>query len=178
MTETSPLPPLTLVLGGQRSGKSLYAENLLHGPGVYLATGHATDPDMAERIEAHQERRGEGWITVEEPLDLERALKHIRDFHPGQPVLLDSLGMWVSNMLHDQRTPLVDCERVVDAMVRYPEPVVAVSEEVGLGVIPMNELARSFVDALGFVNQITATHAGRVVLVVAGLAQTLKSENA
>jgi len=175
MTEQAkPLPSLTLVLGGQRSGKSAYAEGLLDGPGVYLATGHATDPDMAERIEAHQERRGQGWVTVEEPLDLEKALKRAKEFHPGQPVLIDSLGMWVSNMLHDQRAPLVDCERVVEAMVRHPAPVVAVSEEVGLGVIPMNALARSFVDALGIVNQITATHADRVVLVVAGLPKTLK----
>lgn len=106
MTEQAkPLPSLTLVLGGQRSGKSAYAEGLLDGPGVYLATGHATDPDMAERIEAHQERRGQGWVTVEEPLDLEKALKRAKEFHPGQPVLIDSLGMWVSNMLHDQRAP-------------------------------------------------------------------------
>ncbi len=170
------LPSLTLVLGGQRSGKSVYAESLLSEGAVYLATGHATDSEMAERIQAHQERRGDGWITVEEQLDIVHALTQAKKLYPDKPVIIDSLGMWVSNMLHAQKSPVVEAEIVAQAMLKHPAPVIAVSEEVGLGVIPMNTVARSFVDALGFVNQITAAQANRVVLVVAGLPQELKNQ--
>ncbi|MEG3617112.1 bifunctional adenosylcobinamide kinase/adenosylcobinamide-phosphate guanylyltransferase [Magnetovibrio sp. PR-2] len=170
------LANLTLILGGQRSGKSAYAESLLANGAVYLATGHASDPEMAERIEAHQERRGEGWVTVEEPLDLVHALTQAKKLHSGKPVLIDSLGMWVSNMLHAQKSPVVEAEIIAQAMRKHPDPVIVVSDEVGLGVISMNPVARSFVDALGFVNQITAAQANRVVLVVAGLPQELKNQ--
>ena len=169
------LPPLTLILGGQRSGKSAFAENLLHEGAVYLATGHASDDEMAERISAHQDRRGEGWITVEEPLDLVKALDRARKLYADKPVLIDSLGMWVSNMLHQGLAPVVEAQAIARAMHAHPAPVIVVSEEVGLGVIPMNAVARSFVDALGIVNQITATQADRVMLVIAGLPQTLKT---
>jgi len=168
--------PLTLVLGGQRSGKSVYAEHLFLRGGIYLATGHASDDEMAVRIEAHQARRGEGWITVEEPLDMVHALQRTAKLYGDKPVLVDSLGMWVSNMLHHGKSPRVEAEAVAQAMVKHPGPVVVVSEEVGLGVIPMNEVARAFVDALGLVNQITAAKASRVVLVVAGLEQILKEQ--
>lgn len=171
------LPALTLILGGQRSGKSAYAESLFGANGgVYLATGHATDPDMAERIDAHVERRGEGWVTVEEPLDLAGALNRAAKLHGPKPVLLDSLGMWVANMLHAGRSPVVEIETIAEACVRHPGAVVAVSDEVGLGVIPMNEVARAFVDALGLVNQITAARADRAVLVSAGLPLILKEQ--
>lgn len=166
--------PLTLVLGGQRSGKSAYAETLFPAGGVYLATGHATDPDMAERIAAHQERRGEGWVTVEEPVDLPHALARAAKLYGDKPVLLDSLGMWTANMLHAGKAPVMEAEIVAEALSVHPAPVVVVSEEVGLGVIPLNEVARSFVDAHGLVNQITAARADRVVLVTAGLPHILK----
>lgn len=173
---TASLPPLTLILGGQRSGKSAYAESLFHDGGVYLATGHATDPEMEERIEAHVERRGSGWLTHEEPLDVVAALHRIAKLHGDKPVLLDSLGMWVANMLHAGKAPVFEVEALASACVRHPGPVVAVSDEVGLGVIPMNEVARSYVDALGLVNQITATRATRAVLISAGLPLILKKE--
>jgi len=172
------LAPLTLVLGGQRSGKSVHAESLIspYDGGVYVATGQASDDEMATRIKAHQARRSEGWVSVEERLDLSQSLLWAGKNHPDKPVLIDSLGMWVSNMLHDGRDPGPEIEKTVLVMLNHPAPVVVVSEEVGLGVIPMNKIARSFVDALGIVNQITATLAQHVVLVVAGLPQTLKSD--
>lgn len=173
---TTSLPALTLVLGGQRSGKSAYAESLFLAGGVYLATGHATDPEMEERIEAHVERRGAGWLTHEEPHDIAAALGRVAKLHGPKPVLLDSLGMWVANMLHAGKSPVIEAETLADAMVRHPGPVVAVSDEVGLGTIPMNEVARSFIDALGLVNQITAARANRAVLVSAGLPLVLKEE--
>lgn len=172
------LAPLTLVLGGQRSGKSVHAESLMspYEGGVYVATGQASDDDMAQRIAAHQDRRGAGWVTMEEPLDLDKALMWAKKDHPNKPVLIDSLGMWVSNMLHAGQAPMLDIERVALNMFNHPAPVVVVSDEVGSGVIPMNKIARSFVDALGIVNQITADQAPHVVLVVAGLPQTLKAD--
>jgi len=173
----NPLPPLTLVLGGQRSGKSAYAESLFAEGGIYLATGHATDAEMAERIEAHRERRGEGWVTVEEPRDLAHALKRAADLHGAKPVLIDSLGMWVANLLHAGLAPVVEAGTVAAAMRKHPGPVVAVSDEVGLGTVPMNDVARSFVDALGLVNQIVAACADRAVLVSAGLPVILKEQS-
>lgn len=162
-------PPLTLVLGGQRSGKSAYAESLFQTAGVYLATGERSDGEMTARIKAHQDRRGEGWITAEEPLDIAEALKHLPK---DKPVLMDSLGMWVSNMLYKDR-PL-DLETLAETLHNHPAPVVVVSDIVGLGVIPMNEVARAFVDTLGSANQILAAKAARVVLITAGLGQILK----
>lgn len=173
---TVSLPALTLVLGGQRSGKSAYAERLFTAGGVYLATGHATDPEMAERIDAHIERRGDGWFTIEEPIDIAAALRRTAKLHGDKPVLLDSLGMWVSNMLHAGKAPVVEAQAISDAMARHPGPVVLVTDEVGLGTIPMNAVARSFIDALGLVNQITAARADRAVLVSAGLPLILKEE--
>lgn len=170
------LPPLSLILGGQRSGKSAFAESLFDTGGVYLATGHASDAEMAERIETHIERRGEGWVTIEEPLDLSAALARTAKLHGPKPVLLDSLGLWVANMQHAGRAPVIEAEALAETCVHHPGPVVAVSDEVGLGVIPMNAVARAFVDALGLVNQIVAAKAARVVLVSAGLPLILKEE--
>jgi len=163
--------PLTLILGGQRSGKSAYAESLFTSGGVYLATGEGSDTEMSARIKAHQDRRGEGWITVEEPLDIAAALAHMPN---DKPVLIDSLGVWVSNMLYKER-PL-DLEPLAKTLHNHPSPVVIVSDIVGLGVIPMNAVARAFVDALGSANQILAAKASRVVLVTAGLPQILKEQ--
>ena len=173
---TVSLPPLTLILGGQRSGKSAYAESLFTVGGVYLATGHATDPEMEERIEAHVERRGAGWLTHEEPLDIVGALVRVAKLHGDKPVLLDSLGMWVANMMHVGKSPVMEAESIASACAKHLGPVVCVSDEVGLGVIPMNEVARSYVDALGLVNQIMAARANRAVLVSAGLPLILKEE--
>ncbi|PHS79236.1 MAG: bifunctional adenosylcobinamide kinase/adenosylcobinamide-phosphate guanylyltransferase [Rhodospirillaceae bacterium] len=163
--------PLTLILGGQRSGKSAYAQSLLTSGGVYLATGEGSDAEMSARIKAHQDRRGEGWLTVEEPLDLASALAQMPK---DKPVLVDSLGMWVSNMLYKE-LPL-DLETLAETLHNHPTPVVIVSDIVGLGVIPMNAVARAFVDTLGSANQVLAAKAARVVLVTAGLCQILKEQ--
>ena len=165
------LPPLTLVLGGQRSGKSAYAESLFVSGGVYLATGERSDAEMSARIKSHQDRRGEGWTTAEEPLDLASSLSLLPK---DKPVLIDSLGMWVSNMLYKERS--LDLESLAETLHNHSAPVVIVSDIVGLGVIPMNEVARSFVDTLGMANQVMAAKASRVVLVTAGLMQILKEQ--
>jgi adenosylcobinamide kinase / adenosylcobinamide-phosphate guanylyltransferase len=165
------LPPLTLVLGGQRSGKSAYAEALIgKGRGaIYLATGQALDGEMSARIALHRKRRGDHWTTLEEPLDLTGALKGI-----DRPVLIDSMAMWVANLLQEGRDVEAETLALVRALESIKSAVVIVSDEVGLGVIPENVLARDFIDALGLANQKIAAQAERVIMVTAGLAQVLK----
>ncbi|HET9067332.1 MAG TPA: bifunctional adenosylcobinamide kinase/adenosylcobinamide-phosphate guanylyltransferase [Amaricoccus sp.] len=159
---------LTLVLGGVRSGKSRHAEVLIEAqPSAwrYLATGQAIDDEMAERIALHQSRRPAGWITVEAPLDLAGALAEAPD---GQPVLIDCLTIWLGNVLHAGRDPEAEADRLAAALARPRGPWIAVSNEVGLGIIPDNPLARAFADAAGRLNQAVAAAADHVVFMVAG----------
>ena len=169
-----PLPPVTLVLGGQRSGKSAFAERLVaaHGPGLYLATAEAGDPEMAERIRRHRERRGDAWTTVEEPLELARALRG----HAGRPMLVDCLTLWLANLMAAGRDIDAETRALTGALDGVAQPVVLVSGEVGLGVIPELPLARFFADGAGALNQAVAQTAQRVVMVAAGLATLLKDD--
>ena len=179
-----PLPPVTLVLGGARSGKSTHAEKLatasLHGApprqAVYLATAQAGDVEMATRIVAHRARRGANWTTIEEPLKLDEALASAAAH--GQPVLVDCLTLWLSNVMLGGG----DVDQAADDLVRALEgvavPVVLVSNEVGLGVVPDTPLGRAFRDAQGRLNMRMAERADRVVLMTAGLPLTLKDRPA
>lgn len=171
------LPRATLVLGGARSGKSRYAEQLIEaeGGGVYIATAQAWDSEMTTRIEKHRARRGDLWETIEAPTDLIGALtsKACR----GRPVLVDCLTLWLSNLIMDK----ADIEREV-AMLAAAVPtldakVVFVSNEVGLGIVPENALARQFRDIAGETHQRIAAVANRVVFVAAGLPMTMKDES-
>lgn len=168
------IPPLTLVLGGARSGKSAYAEALLADcpEAVYLATAEAGDGEMAERIRRHQDRRGAAWTTVEEPLDLTGALAlHCR---AGRPLLVDCLTLWLSNVLLAGGDPAEAIDRLVAGLPGMPGPLVMVANEVGLGIVPGNALARAFRDHAGRLNQRVAACAARVVFVAAGLPLILK----
>jgi adenosylcobinamide kinase/adenosylcobinamide-phosphate guanylyltransferase len=169
-----PLPRLTLVLGGARSGKSQFAEGLvtaLPPPWVYVATAEALDAEMADRIAAHAERRGKGWETREAPQDLAGAVLGLPS---GQPVLVDCLTLWLSTMLLAGRDLAVETERLLAAFDAASGPMVVVSNEVGLGIVPENALARTFRDAQGRLNAAVAKQADRVVLMAAGLPLTLK----
>ncbi len=164
-----PEPSLTLVLGGVRSGKSRHAEVLIEAqPSAwrYLATAQPIDEEMAERIALHQARRPAGWITVEAPLDLAAALADAPD---GQPVLIDCLTIWLGNVLHAGRDPDAEADRLAAALARPRGPWIVVSNEVGLGIVPENPLARAFADAAGRLNQTIAAAADHVVFMVAGL---------
>lgn len=174
MKPDDPLPPVTLVLGGVRSGKSAYAERLVtaRGNGIYLATAEASDAEMAERIAVHKERRGEIWRTVETPLELTEALRQLSA--PDQPVLVDCLTVWLSNLMEAGRDPEAETGTLIACLSELPGPVVLVSDEVGLGGISANRLARHFADALGVLNQTVAIMADRVVFVTAGLPLVLK----
>ena len=170
------LPTLTLVLGGARSGKSAYAESLVAGAGaVYVATAVAIDDEMRERIARHRARRGAEWTTVEAPLDLAGALGARLRNASGAGVLVDCLTVWLGNLLHEG----LDIDREVRSLLASlavpTAPVVLVANEVGLGVVPENALARAFRDHAGRLNQALAARADRVVLVTAGIPLVLKS---
>jgi len=159
---------ITLVLGGTRSGKSTVAEATAAAfsqPVTYIATAalDLADRDHGARIAAHQARRPDHWTTVEcaAPADLASALRAATGV-----VLVDSLGTWVT--LHTDL--VVDSADLLDALVRRTQPVIVVSEEVGLAVHPPTELGRRYIDAMGTLNQQIAEIADRVLFVVAGRA--------
>jgi adenosylcobinamide kinase/adenosylcobinamide-phosphate guanylyltransferase len=168
------LPPVSLILGGARSGKSRYAEGLIAeaGSGLYLATATPGDAEMAARIAAHRARRGPNWDTIEEPLDLAGALR--RHSSAGRPILVDCLTLWLSNLLHAGREPELAITALIEARTAWRSPVVFVSNEIGLGIVPENALARQFRDAAGHLHQALAECAGLVALLIAGLPMIIK----
>lgn len=165
----------TFILGGARSGKSKFAEDLVLKTGqkpVYLATGRAFDDEMVSRIESHQERRGTSWQTVEEPLALVDALQDAS--YPGNIVLVDCLTLWITNLMMAQANVMRECKGLVRFLNQAEVPIVLVSNEVGQGIVPENKMAREFVDLAGLVHQEVASTCKNVYMVVAGLPQKLK----
>ncbi|MEC5323102.1 bifunctional adenosylcobinamide kinase/adenosylcobinamide-phosphate guanylyltransferase [Aurantimonas sp. A3-2-R12] len=167
---------VTLVLGGARSGKSALAERLAEASGlapVYLATGRAFDAEMEARIGEHQGRRGNGWRTVEVPLDLVAAIG--REAGPERVVLVDCLTLWLTNLMMERRPIAAECQALVNCLAtRVPGSVILVSNEVGLGIVPENEMARDFRDHAGRLHQAVAAVAAKVLFVTAGLPMILK----
>jgi adenosylcobinamide kinase/adenosylcobinamide-phosphate guanylyltransferase len=167
--------PITLLLGGARSGKSRHAERLALASGlapVYVATAQARDDEMARRIAAHRARRGPPWRTVEEPLDLVAALHHA--CAPERIVLVDCLTLWLSNLMGAGRDVAAASARLLEALPALPGPVLLVSNEVGQGIVPDNLVARQFIDHAGLLHQGIAERADAVVLMTAGLPHRLK----
>jgi adenosylcobinamide kinase / adenosylcobinamide-phosphate guanylyltransferase len=156
--------PLTVLLGGARSGKSALALRLAaaHEPVVFVATAEARDDEMATRIEHHRRERPAEWLTVEEPLRLRPA---IEGAPPGATLVIDCLSLWVANLL--ERGEPVDDGAAAVAAAR-PGLTIAVSNEVGLGIVPATPLGREYRDVLGRVNALWANAAERAYFVVAG----------
>ncbi len=180
------MPNITLLLGGARSGKSSYAVKLAEncdGHVVYLATGISCDEEMKRRIEKHKNDRPDSWETIEEPLDVENALKKVSE--SADLVLLDCLGFWVSNLLlHYQSQGKEDSQiedmvltRILNMVSMAEETeleMIVVSNEVGMGIVPEGPLGRLFRDILGRANQTVAAHAHKALFFVAGLPIKLK----
>ena len=164
---------VTLVLGGARSGKSRFAEGLAAGvAGVktYIATAEALDGEMRERISRHKaERAGEGWSTIEAPLDPVAALRQSAGF-----VLLDCVTVWLGNLMHHGGDIPAAMRELCDVLDNTSSTVVLVSNEVGLSIVPENAMARRFRDEQGCANQKLAAVADRVYFVAAGLPLKLK----
>lgn len=165
---------LALVLGGAASGKSAYAERLVSDTGrskVYVATAQAWDAEMQAKIAHHRESRGSGWRTVEAPRDLGAAM---RDLSPKDIVLIDCATMWLANEMLAEADLAASEAGLMAALDACPAPVVVVSNEVGLGIVPDTPLGRRFREAQGGLNQRLAARAELVVLVAAGLPLVLK----
>lgn len=166
--------PVVLVTGGARSGKSRHAEmraRAFPGRPVYIATAEALDDEMAERIGKHRARRGREWIEREVPLDLVQALI---ETDGGGARLVDCLTLWLSNLLHAKRGWAEAIAQLASTLSRQQSPVIMVTNEVGLGIVPDNALARAYRDAAGQMNQAIASVADEVEFVVAGLPMKLK----
>jgi adenosylcobinamide kinase/adenosylcobinamide-phosphate guanylyltransferase len=167
-------PAHTLVVGGARSGKSAFAEQLIVASGRprrYIATAEAWDDEMRARIAQHRRDRGGNWVTVEAPLDLPAALASAQ---ADEAVLIDCATLWLTNHLLAEHDLQAEGERLVLALASCPAPVVIVSNETGWGIVPENALARRFRDAQGRLNQRLAAEAALVVTVIAGLPLALK----
>ena len=166
----------TLVLGGARSGKSLFAERLAReagGEAVYIATATAGDDEMQARIAHHRRRRDAGWRTVEEPLAVAEAIR--RETAAGRPVLVDCLTLWLSNLMFAGQDAEAETERLIAALADAHGAVILVSNEVGMGLVPDTPLGRRFRDAQGRLNQAVAAAVPRVVFIAAGLPLELKT---
>jgi adenosylcobinamide kinase / adenosylcobinamide-phosphate guanylyltransferase len=166
--------PVILITGGARSGKSRHAEaraRACPGQPVYIATAEALDAEMTERIARHRARRGSEWIEREVPLELPKALL---ETDGGGARLVDCLTLWLSNLLHAERDWSKALSELADTLKRQQSPVVLVTNEVGLGIVPDNALARAYRDAAGIMNQTIADAADEVEFIVAGLPMKLK----
>ena len=170
------LPRTTLILGGARSGKSLFAENVLehYQQKTYLATAVANDSEMKRRVEKHRARRGPSWQTIEESIDITDVISTHGE--KGGPLLLDCLTLWAMNLLSAGLDHHQEVKRLSDTLEQIPGPVVMVSNEIGLGVIPETKLSRLFVDLQGDINQAVAEVSDRVIFVAAGLPIVMKNQ--
>jgi adenosylcobinamide kinase / adenosylcobinamide-phosphate guanylyltransferase len=163
---------IVFVTGGVRSGKSRYAQELaMRGRQVaFIATAESRDDDMKRRIARHQEERPANWRTVEAPIALPEAIE--RCGAESDTILVDCLTLWTSNLLElegqNSARILAHADRLVEALRSVPATVIFVSNEVGGGIVPENDLARFYRDMLGFINQRVAAIADDVVLLVAG----------
>ena len=166
-----------LILGGARSGKSRLAEKLAAESGfavTYIATSQPLDGEMNERVRHHRERRPAHWALIEEPVELARVLRE--SAREDTFVLVDCLTLWLTNLLMLENPQRLNAERdaLLACLAELPGEIVFVSNETGMGVVPLGELTRRYVDEAGWLHQALAERCQRVVLTVAGLPLTLK----
>ena len=163
------------ILGGARSGKSRFAEDLVTATGLnrhYVATGRAWDEEMQARIVKHRADRGPSWTTHEEPVDLIGKLTAMDG--EGRIVLIDCLTLWVINLMMEERDMAAEFAALADFLPRAKARLVIVSNEVGLGIVPDNRMARDFRDHAGRLHQSIAAKAAEVYFIAAGLPLKMK----
>ncbi len=167
----------TLILGGMRSGKSRLAEQRAQASGLpvtYLATATVQDDEMRARVAHHQAQRPGHWQLVEEPLALAAALQHYAA--EQRCVLVDCLTLWLTNLLcaEDEARLRSEISALLDVLPTLPGEIILVSNETGMGIVPLGELTRRYCDEAGRLHQAVAQHCDKVVLTVAGLPLPLK----
>ena len=168
---------LQLILGGARSGKSRLAEKLAAESGcavTYIATSQPLDGEMNERVRHHRQRRPEHWALIEEPVEVARVLRD--NARADACLLVDCLTLWLTNLLMLEDLQRLNAERdaLLECLAELPGEILFVSNETGMGVVPLGELTRRYVDEAGWLHQALAERCQRVVLTVAGLPLTLK----
>lgn len=167
----------TFITGGSRSGKSSHALKLAESLGekrLYLATAQALDDEMAERIAHHKKERGDGWDTIEEPLNIAEVIGKL-DIYDS--VLLDCLTLWLCNVMHEEESDEKVIERIdnlLNACKGCKTKLIVISNETGSGIIPADPLSRRFSDLAGLMNQKMAAAASQVILTVSGIPLTIK----
>jgi adenosylcobinamide kinase/adenosylcobinamide-phosphate guanylyltransferase len=167
------------ITGGARSGKSKFAQNLaekLDGKRLFLATANALDEEMSRRIQEHRKQRGNRWDTLEEPIYLGRALRSASNSH--EMVLIDCLTLWMSNLLLEYPNQDETVSEIVDdfflSIDKFGGTIIIVSNELGMGIVPENRLARVYRDQLGFLNQRMAGRADEVYVLFSGIPVRIK----
>jgi adenosylcobinamide kinase / adenosylcobinamide-phosphate guanylyltransferase len=166
---------IIFITGGARSGKSSFALKEASGmPGrkAYVATAEALDEEMRKRIEGHRKQRGKEWETFEEPLAIAEVIRKIRGEYGT--VILDCLTLWLSNIMHANLDIEAEIERLISTLPSHQISIFIVSNEVGMGIVPENEMARKFRDMAGTLNRRVAEVADEVYLVVAGITLKIK----
>lgn len=168
---------IELVIGGARSGKSVYAESAAIASGLkryYVATATVLDEEMRARVAHHQGQRSSDWITMEEPIRLAEILQQVDG--PDRCILVDCLTLWLTNNLlsSDQHSWGREKQALLHLLPRLQSRLILVSNEVGMGIVPIGEINRKFVDEAGWLHQAIAASADKVTLVTAGLPMTLK----
>lgn len=162
------------ILGGAKSGKSRYAEEQLAiypQPWVYLATGRAWDDEMTSKIQEHQQRRGMGWVTIEEPIEIANYLSHAKE----GVILIDCLTLWLTNLMIDQRSIQDETKKLIEVLQSHQGVVFIVSNEVGQGIVPADPMSRAFRNYAGKLHQEIAQIADRFTFIVAGYPVQMKN---
>ncbi|MCE5195171.1 MAG: bifunctional adenosylcobinamide kinase/adenosylcobinamide-phosphate guanylyltransferase [Nitrospiraceae bacterium] len=168
---------IIFIIGGARSGKSRFAlaeASKIKGRRLYIATAQAFDEEMKERIEKHKKHRGKDWETYEEPLEITEVIKTTKGKY--DVFLIDCLTLWLSNLLMNKKNTTTQIEKFISSLSDVKYSVFIVSNEVGMGIVPENKLARQFRDLAGILNQKIAAIADEVYLVAAGMPIKIKDK--
>jgi len=176
MAQIHQMPQVHLILGGARSGKSGYAEQIALSTSqavTYVATAQALDSEMSERIAHHQTQRPNHWLTIEEPIQLAQVIKQHDD--EGQVILVDCLTLWLMNIIYQEQDVQVAIDDFLAALQSVKGTVLLVSNEISMGVVPMGKTSRDYVDSLGRLHQAIGRIADKVTLMVAGIPMAVKS---
>ncbi|MEZ5691932.1 MAG: bifunctional adenosylcobinamide kinase/adenosylcobinamide-phosphate guanylyltransferase [Rickettsiales bacterium] len=169
------MPKITFIIGGARSGKSWHAEQIAISRGkkkIYIATAEPIDEEIKNRILLHQKRRGSEWITTESPIELPKQVENLSN--SDNLLLIDCLTLWINNLLYNNKNVTRYTNNLIESLKKTQSDVIIVSNEVGIGITPDNQIARQFRDYAGILHQQIAEISNSVILMVAGIPMVIK----